>query len=382
MTDPFAANLVHFVRYLRYRGVAVVPATAGELAEAIDIVGLDRRDDVYDSMRAMTVVRPSEREIFDEAFDLFFGSGQVRRELDPEAMSSKTTKNLQTRASVPIVARTGADSPNGGDEGEEVTEITGGSYEERLAGKDFRDLSPDEKEEVRRLIAKMMWRPSEHPSRRWGPSKTGPRPDMRRTFRNMAGPEGDLMRLAMADRRRRRRPLIILADISGSMERYTEMFLHFIHAAQGRLGRVEAFVFATRLSRITRQMRQKLPEVALTQIAQEVQDWSGGTRIGEALQTFNHDWSRRVTSGGAIGLIISDGWDTGDPALLHHEMSFLARSTHRVIWLNPLAGRSGFSPETRGLVTALPFVDDFLAAANILDLREVVRLLESIPARR
>jgi uncharacterized protein with von Willebrand factor type A (vWA) domain len=204
---------------------------------------------------------------------------------------------------------------------------------------------------------------------------------MRRTFRYAVRPEGDLVPLAMSARRPRRRPLVVLADISGSMERYTEMFLYFMHAAQGRLGRMEAFVFATHLSRITREMRQKLPDAAIRQVSHAVTDWSGGTRIGEALEEFNRLWSRRVTRGGAIGLLISDGWDTGDPEVMEREMARFSRSMHKVVWLNPLAGRVGFSPETRGLRAALPHVDHFLAAANVLDLREVVRLLESVPAR-
>lgn len=180
----------------------------------------------------------------------------------------------------------------------------------------------------------------------------------------------------------RRRPLVVIADISGSMERYTELFLYFIHAAQGRLGRVESFVFATHLSRITRQMRLRQPQQALARVSHAVTDWSGGTRIGEALATFNRLWSRRVTRGGAIGLIISDGWDTGDPDLLDAEMARFARSFHRVVWLNPLAGRQGYAPETRGMRTVLPYVDDFLPVANLSDLRAVVRLLESVPTRR
>jgi uncharacterized protein with von Willebrand factor type A (vWA) domain len=260
--------------------------------------------------------------------------------------------------------------------------VVAASPDERLAARDFRDLSPAEAEEVRRIMARIVWRPAEAASRRWASRPGGPRPDMRKTMRNLIGPSADLMQLAMADRKPRRRPLVVLADVSGSMERYTEMFLHFLHAAQGRMGRLETFVFATHLSRITRELRQKLPEIALRQVSAAVDDWSGGTRIGEAVQQFNEHWSRRVTRGGAIGLIISDGWDTGEPALLSREMARFARAMHRVVWLNPLAGRENYAPETRGMQAALPYIDDLLAAANVLDLREVVRLLESVPARR
>jgi uncharacterized protein with von Willebrand factor type A (vWA) domain len=381
VTDAFAANLVHFVRHLRARGLAVVPATSRDLASAIDIVGLTDRDDVYNAMRALVVMRPSEREVFDEAFQLYFGAGGLwRRPPEDDGAASRAERPGEViRAGVPVLTPRQRDETDNVEE--DVTDIVGGSYEERLASRDFRDLTPEEKEEVRRLIARMVWRPADTRSRRWEAAKRGPRPDLRRTFRSTVRPEGDLLPLALQRKKMRRRPLIILADVSGSMERYTEMFLHFIHATQGRLGRVEAFVFATRLNRVTRQMRFKLPEVALLRVAATVEDWSGGTRIGEALEAFNREWSRRVTGGGAIGLIISDGWDTGDPAVLEREMRRFARSVHRVVWLNPLASRPGFAAETRGLRTVLPFVDDFLAAGRLDDLRSVVRMLESVSTR-
>lgn len=380
MIDTFTANLVHFVRYLRARGLAVVPATSNDLAAAVDIVGLTRRDDLYFALRALVVMRPTEREVFDEAFDLFFGEGQPRPHPEGSELATRAQREGEsTRAVVPVL--TPKRGPTVEPASEDVTEIVGGSYEERLARRDFRDLTIDEREEVRRLIARMVWRPADAPSRRWAAAKRGPRPDLRRTFRAAVRPEGDLVPLALANRKLRKRPLVILADVSGSMERYTEMFLHFIHATQGRLGKVEAFVFATRLSRITRQMRLKIPELALSQVSDAVQDWAGGTRIGEALEVFNEEWSRRVTRGGAIGLIISDGWDTGEPELLDREMRRFARSVHRVVWLNPLASRPGFAPATRGLRTVLPLVDDFLAAGRLEDLRSVVRLLETVATR-
>lgn len=190
------------------------------------------------------------------------------------------------------------------------------------------------------------------------------------------------MELSFANRKPRRRPLIILADVSGSMERYAEMLLHFAHAAPARIGRVETFVFSTRLTRITHELRRRDPAAALRRVSRAVHDWSGGTRIGEALQTFNAEWSRRVGHGGPIGIIISDGWDRGDPELLAREMARFSRSVHRSIWLNPLAGNEGYSPETRGLKAALPHVDDFLPVGRLADLGDVVRLLESIPSSK
>jgi uncharacterized protein with von Willebrand factor type A (vWA) domain len=179
------------------------------------------------------------------------------------------------------------------------------------------------------------------------------------------------------ERRVKQRPLIVIADISGSMERYTQMLLHFLHGAQHRFGRVETFVFATRLTRITRELQRRDPTDALRQVALSVPDWSGGTRIGDALATYNRWWSRRVSRGGPIGLIISDGWDTGEPSHLAAQMAIFARSVQSVVWLNPLAGRPGFSPETRGMAASLPYVDELLSAATIRNLADVVDLLDT-----
>ena len=378
--DVFATNLIHFVRYLRMRGLPVGPGTAIDLAGAIDAVGLDDRNDLYLAMRGVVITRPTQIPIFDEAFDLFFGSGRLGRADVALATEHRRPDRGVARSTVPVLApRHDPESETGF---EEIVEIAGGSYSERLSYRDFGELTPAEEEQVRRLIDRMVWRPAAAPARRWAPSSAGSRPDMRRTLRAISRPHGDLVPLEWSGRRVRRRPLVVIADISGSMERYTELFLHFIHAAQGRLGRVESFVFATHLSRITHQMRLRQPHLALAKVSDAVSDWSGGTRIGEAFEAFNRQWSRRVTRGGAIALVISDGWDTGDPVLLDKEMGRFARSVHRVIWLNPLAGRIGFAPETRGMRTALPYVDDFLPVANLADLRAVVRLLESIPTRR
>ena len=378
---PFAHNLVRFVRHLRERGLSVTPQTSADLASVIEMVGMADRDDVYHGFRSVVVARPSELPVFDEVFAAFFGAGLFTAGSEARGPSVQLPRSGSTsRASASVLAA--ALSPQEDGTGEPVAEIVGGSYAERLGTRDFGDLTSEEADQVRRLLARMLWRPAETPSRRWRPARSGRRPDMRRTLRGLASPEGDLMPIAFSDRRLRRRPLVVLADISGSMERYTEMFLHFVHGAQGRLGRVESFVFATRLTRITREMRHRTPGEALDRVSSAVADWSGGTRIGEVIGTFNRDWSRRVTRGGAIALVISDGWDRGDPEVLAEEMARLSRSVHRVVWLNPLAGRTGYRPETRGMQAALPYVDDFLAAATILDLRDVVHLLESIPARR
>jgi len=379
-TEPFTDNLVHFARYLRNRGLPVTSETAADLLRAALTVGLDRPGDTYHAFRSVTITRPDHQPIFNEAWDLFFGSGRAPRATNLDTIEFKTwRRNPTLRVIAPTATALVDEDPA---EPKELAEQMGGSYTERLARTDFTELTAEEQEEIRRVMARMMWQPADTVSRRWEPARTGARPDLRRTLRNLVGSQADLLPLAFSTPRPRRRPLLVLADVSGSMERYVEMLLYFIHAARGRLGRLEAFVFATHLTRITRQVRHRDPRVSLSQISAAVTDWSGGTRIGESLEAFNRDWSRRVARGGPIALIVSDGWDRGDPALLRAQMRIFNRNVHRVIWLNPLAGRPGFAPDTRGMQAALPYVDDFLPAANLRDLREVIRILETVPGHR
>lgn len=375
VTAPLAENLIHFARYLRARGLPVTPDTSADLLQAVVIVGLQDAQDAYWALRSVAVTRPDHLGVFDQAWELFFGSGRIQESPQLDTNEFQTwRRNPVQRVIAPASTESSDEDPK------DVAEKIGSSYAERLARRDFGDLTPEEQEIIRRLMARMIWQPAETLSRRWEPAGRSARPDLRRTLRNLVGNQADLLPLAYSAPRPRRRPLVVLADVSGSMERYVEMLLYFIHAARGRMGRVEAFVFSTRLTRITREVRQRDPRVALGRVSAAVHDWSGGTRIGECLETFNRQWSRRVVRGGPIGLIISDGWDRGDPDLLRNQMATFARSVHRVVWLNPLAGRKGYSPETRGMRTVLPFVDDFLPAANLTDLRDVVRLLETVPS--
>ncbi|MDE0709880.1 MAG: VWA domain-containing protein [Acidimicrobiia bacterium] len=366
----FAQNVIHFARYLRAKGLEVDPRTGMELLTSAHVLGLVDVRDIRCGFRSLVVTRPDQLPVFEEAFDLFFGSGG-RKRYAVEAESDRTAQSY-----LPVLASAGRLDEK---DLEDSSEQLGASHAERLGTRDFGELTPDEMAEVRRLISRMVWRPAEALSRRWMPDSLGRRPDMRRTLRNAVGPRGELLEMEFRSRKPRRRPLVIIADVSGSMEKYVELLLYFAHSAPARMGRVETFVFSTRLTRITHELRRRDPAMALRLVAGRVHDWSGGTRIGEALGTYNRLWSRRVARGGPIGMIISDGWDRGDPDLLSEEMARFSRSVHRTIWLNPLAGRKGYAPETRGLKAALPYVDDFLPAARLVDLGGVIRLLESMP---
>ena len=366
------AALVEFARELRAEGVPTGPTTASDLLEALETVGAASATDVYWAFRSLTVCERDHVPAFDRVFMRFFA--------DPgepvPVLADQTTPRTWS------VSQDESAGEGDGDEPADDVSLMGASAIERLADRDFADLDEGEAAQVRALLASMVWSPSITLARRRRPSRGGDRPDLRRTLRSAVAAEGDMIRLATTERRERRRPLLFIADVSGSMERYSEMLLYFAHAGRGRLGSVEAFVFSTRLTRITRELATRRPGEAIRRVAGAVHDWSGGTRIGESLATFNREWSRRVGRGGPIALIVSDGWDRGEPELLSAEMARLRRSVHRVVWLNPLAGREGYRPETRGMRAALPHVDDFLAGGTLRDLATLVRLLESVPARR
>lgn len=364
-------TLIEFGRRLRQVGIAVGPTIATDLAAAADAVGLGSAEDTYHAFRSVCVTASDQLLRFDRVFVEVFG-----REASDNSLVVATDR---ARSWSIEAAKQGGE---GDGEGIEDSAVVGASSIERLANKDFAELTPEEAARVRTMITEMKWRPAEAHSRRRRPFRGGDRPDPRRTLARMVGTEGDLLLPVFTEKRIRRRPLLFIADVSGSMERYSEMLLYFAHAARGRLGRLEAFVFSTRLTRITHQLHRRSPSDAIGRVAEAVADWSGGTRIGESLGQFNRQWARRVTSGGPVAVIVSDGWDRGEPERLAEEMARLSRSVHRVVWLNPLASRAGFSPDTRGMKAAMPYVDDFLAAGRFSDLASVVRLLESVPERR
>jgi hypothetical protein len=360
-------DLATFARNLREHGLKVTPDQVGDMAKAISLVDASRRDQVYAALRALAITDPDERAPFDEAFTRFFeGTAEASPIAEPAPGLAAAIGAL------PVV------QPAGQARGGDARTQGGASATENIASRDFAELDEGQLMEARRLVMAMRWQPTDVKTRRWLRSPGGPTPDLRRTLRGTVRPEGDLMPIVMRQRRRRQRPLIIIADISGSMEKYADLFLVFAHAAQQRLDDVEAFTFSTELTRITDDLRKRDARTALAKVSATVHDWSGGTKIGEALAEWNLLWSRRLSRGGPIALILSDGWDCGDPELLHREIARLARSVHRVIWLNPLAARADYRPATRGMQAVLPHVDHLLPAASVTDLRGVVRLLDSL----
>jgi uncharacterized protein with von Willebrand factor type A (vWA) domain len=282
------------------------------------------------------------------------------------------------------------DAPEGaGDEGrerEEEEEKVGitlaFSAAEQLRAKDFGTFTHEEVQQCKELMRRLEWRIEPRRTRRKRTAPKGRMLDMRRVIRRNMRYGGELLRLAYREPHVRRRPLVLLCDISGSMERYSRILLQFAHAIASGLGDVESFVFGTRLTRITRLLRHQDIDDAVSQVAKQVVDWSGGTRIGETLKEFNYRWSRRVMGRSPVVLLISDGWDRGDPQLLGREMSRLQRSCYRLIWLNPLLGNPRYQPLTQGMQAALPHVDDFLPVHNLISLDQLAEKLAALGERR
>lgn len=367
MTPGPVQNLSLFARALRDRGLTVTPDQTSDMASSLLLIDPSERSQVYAAFRCLTINSPSERQPFDEEFTRFF-EGLHMPKITEQHSSTMTSQSTAT----PLLQPTGAEKEG------ETSDRAGASAVRRLGSRDFSDLEDDDLAEARRMVMSMFWEPTNVKTRRWAPAENGRRPDMRRTLRSAVGPSGDLMSVEMRRRKQRQRPLIVIADISGSMERYAELFLVFAHAAQRRLRHVEAFTFSTELTRITDEMKRRDTKAALERVTNMVDDWSGGTQIGEALATWNKEWSRRLSRGGPVVLILSDGWDCGDPDLLSDEMARLSRSVHSILWLNPLVAHEDYEPATRGMQAVLPHINHLLPAASVNDLRGVVRLLESI----
>ena len=356
------------------------PGRLTDATRALGAIDVASEEDFRSALRSCFVSRREEIPVFESAFDIFWAPPDPR--MRPGALAGRTRPlPLPPERARAWINALGLRSPQARrEDGGTPARSSGYSAEELLRRKDFDELSWEETEQVRRLLAQSPWRVAERTTRRLRAARSGA-VDLRRTARGAIRAGGEMMALQHRRRRLRRRPLVLLCDVSGSMERYSRLLLIFAHAVARRED-LETFLFSTRLSRVTRQLRGRDLFRALAGISQTVHDFSGGTRIGAAIAEFNRRWARRVLGHGAVVIVISDGWDRGDPALLAAEMAHLRRMSHRLIWLNPLLGSSGYRPATRGMVAALPHVDDFMAAHNLEALDELGRLLGSVGRAR
>ncbi|MDA0243564.1 MAG: VWA domain-containing protein [Chloroflexi bacterium] len=380
-------NLLLFGRVLHGLGLEVSPGRMVDVLAALAEVNIVRKPDFYYTLRSFLVKRKEHLPLFDAAFEQFWR--KPRGEWGEVSLADL----LQFRppppaANVPLVVPPLPDLPTAApptddEEVQEVIEVTQTfSTRELLRHKDFGELSAEELTNIKQLIAQLVWQLGQRRTRR---QKIGHGRNLalRRSLRRNLRYGGEMLEWSYKEPKIKPRPLVILADVSGSMERYTRLLVHFFYSlTQGLAQPVEVFLFSTRLTRITRQLAHKNVDQALDEVGTAVHDWAGGTRIGEAIKSFNFDWSRRVLRGGAIVLLISDGWDRGDPAVLGKEIDRLHKLCHRLVWLNPLLGSQEYEPLTRGIVAALPHIDDFLPVHNLASLEELADHLRQLDGRR
>jgi uncharacterized protein len=367
-------HVVTFGRVLRQAGLEVGPGRIADALTGLDHVDLTRSDDVYWTLRSNFVTRRDEIDVFDRAFRAWF----LRAPALPLEDARRASTPEAVRRALAVAAR-----DDGGEAGEESYEARGSSYEELLRTKDFAAMTPRELEHVRALIAEIASGRPRRRSRRLRRHHRGRELDLRRTIRESLATGGDPARRELRTRAHVLRKLVVLCDISGSMEAYARALLLFVHAVRGSGRGVEAFVFGTRLTRVTSDLDTRDPDRAIEDAARRVKDWCGGTRIGASLEAYNAEWGRRCFTRGAVVVIASDGWEREETGagLLEKQMARLAREAYAVIWVNPLKGSPDYEPLAAGMRAALPHVDRFLPGHNLASLEQLGEILTSIERR-
>ncbi|MDQ6662212.1 MAG: VWA domain-containing protein, partial [Chloroflexota bacterium] len=403
-------RLTEFGRLLWELGINVGPRQMLDLVETLNYVDITSKEDFYNTLKCSLLSRHEQEPLFEQTFLYYWyirdrkdspnsakgaakrderqmrlppserkrlaehmnSDEQQRRELRHEMRKSERRRRADERL----------DEEDDDDDDTATPQGTAYSALEMLRKKDFESFTWEEVQEAKKLMAEMRWHLGMRPTHRKAPARRGSYPDMRRLVRRNLKYGAELIELTWRETKRKPRPLVIICDISGSMSLYSRLLLHFIHTITNGLMNVETFVFGTRLTRITRQLKRRDVDDAVRDVSKTVQDWSGGTRIGDALHYFNHHWAKRVLGRGAVVLIISDGWDRGEAGVLQVEMDRLQHSCHRLIWLNPLLGSPDYRPLTVGMKTALPYIDTFLSAHNLDSLIHLGKLLQTIDDNR
>jgi uncharacterized protein with von Willebrand factor type A (vWA) domain len=371
-----------FSRRLREAGVPVTAERAARFAQALALVKPITRRRLYWTARAVLVSDSAQVKTFDSVFSSVFGARERPPEFEPEDVRAAPARERsaapQSRGETGVGAGVVSSAPSGSREEDDLREVAvpmAASDEEVLRGKRFDALAPGELAQLYRLMARLEVATPRRRTRRSERDRRGERMDMRRTLRGSMRTAGDPIRLARRRRRVVHRRVVMLCDISGSMEPYARAYLQFLTCAAGSGPNAEAFVFATRLTRLTRALRSRSPERAIQRAAAAAPDWSSGTRIGEALKAFNDRHGRRGVARGALVVILSDGWERGDPALVAREMERLSRLAYRIVWVNPRVGASGFSPRAGGMAAALPHCDALVSGHSLDALDEVVQAI-------
>jgi uncharacterized protein len=364
-------HVVTFGRVLREAGIEVGPGRLVDAVRGLSAVELTRQDDVYFTLRQTLVSRHEELELFDRAFNAWF----LRGAIEPPARGPQLVAPHGGPAPT-LVGRADSD-----DDGSRDPLELGASAHEVLRDQDLGEMTVDEFDRARRLMTAIAKARPQRLSRRRSPDPRGDRLDLRRLVRRSLRTGGDPVEQALRSRKRVPRKLVVLCDVSGSMDRYSHALLVFLHALVGSGRGVEAFAFGTRLTCLTRDLATRDPDAAIARATAKALDWGSGTRIGRALAEFNSTYGRRALSRGAVVVIVSDGWERDDPALVAREMARLARAAYAVVWVNPLKGNPDYQPLAAGMRAALPFVDRFLPGHNLSSLEELATALEGIERR-
>jgi len=402
-------RLTEFGRILWEVGIDVGPRKMLDLAETLKYVDITNKEDFYNTLKCSLLAKHEQEALFNQMFLYYWymrdrqnkkdenPRGAAKRDerqmrlppserkrlaehLNANEQQRKDLRSEMRQSERPRRAHERIDEEDDDDKAQ--PQGTAYSAIEMLRKKDFESFTWEEVQEAKKLMAEMRWHLGQLPTHRKAPSRKGSYPDMRRIVRRNLKYGAEILELTWRETKQKPRPLVIICDISGSMSLYSRLLLHFIHTISNGLMNVEAFVFGTRLTRITRQLKKRDVDDAVRDVSRSVQDWSGGTRIGDALHYFNHYWARRVLGRGAVVLVISDGWDRGEAGVLEVEMDRLQHSCHRLIWLNPLLGSPDYRPLTIGMRTALPYIDNFLPAHNLDSLINLGNLLATIDDSR
>ncbi|MGF6776076.1 vWA domain-containing protein [Paraburkholderia sp. GAS334] len=371
-THTLAHNVVHFVRVLRGAGLPMSPAQAVDALAALHWIDPGRRDDVRAALAALLVSAPDERDLFNAAFDLFWRDpdweGKLRTLLLPKVKGGLPPPRRNNRLADALAIRPPPSKPGHSPQETAQHELHAHvtfSAEERLRHRDFDTLTADEWRTLRHLIRGQRLPLAMEPTRRLKASSRGTHADLRASARHAVRAGGDWTVWKYRAVVERKPPLVLLLDISGSMSSYSRAVLYFCHALLQSRERLQVFLFGTRLTNATRALRERDPDVAIAAIAEQVVDWSGGTRIGAALAEFNRRWARRVLTGRATVLLVTDGLDHDAIDVLDTEMARLHRFAHRLVWLNPLLRYSDFAPKARGVQAMLPHVDAHRPVHNL-----------------
>ncbi|MBI4496127.1 MAG: VWA domain-containing protein [Deltaproteobacteria bacterium] len=370
------SHLLLFARLLRQGGLKATPDRVIEAARSLKLIDFSSPGDFSTALKANFVSRKEELALFDELFARFWL--QARPDPAPDGCGDEDEGGEGSGTEKSLTLLQEEPGGDGQEEGEEKKRHLLYSPEESLTAKDFSQLSAEERVVLDRELVRLLSELAERVSRRREPASRGREMDFRRTLRRAVRYGGEILELVRRRRKTKPMKIVVICDVSGSMDASTRFTLQFISRLQRLFHRSEYFVFSTRLTRITDLIKRRNWAEALVGISRRVQDWSGGTRIGYSLRTFNAQFGRQLLSGPAVVIVISDGWDRGDPALLEGEMRHLKRRSRRIIWMNPLLGTPEYRPLCQGMRTALPYVDDFLPASTLGGLKALGEVLTSL----